>query len=102
MGGWNVGTMEPWNFSHPILQQSSIPIPHALWSDLSLVLDYKLYPMSSKYGCNMVTDMRCGAEHKLVFAMNSNIFQAEEKNPIFHHSITPSFQSHDLEALDRL
>ena len=44
----------------------------------SLVLGYKFYPMGSKYGCNMVTDMRCGAQHKLLFAMNSNIFQADE------------------------
>jgi hypothetical protein len=57
--------------------------------DPSLVLDYKLYPMSSKYGRNMVMDMRCGAEHTLVFGMNSNIFQAEEKDPIFHYSIIP-------------
>ncbi len=33
------------------------------WPDPSLVLGYKFYPMGSKYGRNMVTDMRCGPEH---------------------------------------
>ena len=58
--------LEQWNpghFSYPILQQSSIPIPHVLWPDPSLVLGYKFYPMGSQYGRNMVTDMRCRAEH---------------------------------------
>jgi len=36
------------------------------WPDPSLVLGYKFYPMGSQYGHNMVTDMRCRAEHKLI------------------------------------
>jgi hypothetical protein len=36
--------------------------------------------------------------------MNRIIFQPDgtPRVPIFHHSIVPLFQSHDLEALDRL
>jgi len=30
--------------------------------DPSLVSGYKFYPMCSKYGCDMVTGMRCGPE----------------------------------------
>jgi len=62
------------------------------WPDPSLVLGYKFYPMGSQYGRNMVTDMRCGVEHRLPFVMNSNIFQAGEIKtqysiiPLFHFS----------------
>jgi hypothetical protein len=45
--------------------------------------------MGSKQSPNMVTDMRCRAEHNLIFAMNSNIFQAEEIKP--QYSIIPVF-----------
>ncbi len=48
------------------------------WPDPSFVLGYKFYPMGSPYGRNMVTDMRCNAEHKLLLAMNNVIFKAEE------------------------
>jgi hypothetical protein len=40
----------------------------------------------------------------LVYPMNRIIFQTDGTPmvAIFHYSIVPSFQSHDLEALDRL
>ena len=52
------------NFS----QFSSIPefqYPMSWWPNPAFVLDYKSRPggMSSKYGGNRVTDMRCGTEH---------------------------------------
>jgi len=65
------------------------------WPDPLLVLGYKFYSMSSQYGRNMVTDMRCRTEHKLLFAMNSDIFQPEEKT---QYSITPLLHSSNCGA----
>ena len=52
---------------NPFFQYSTIPAPHILlvWS-IVFVLEYELYPMGSKYGRDVVTNMRGGTKHKLI------------------------------------
>jgi len=48
---------------------STIPVfqyPMSCWPDPSSVLEYELNPMCSKYGRDMVTNMRGGTKHKLI------------------------------------
>ena len=75
--------------------QNLVQIFKDSWPDPSVALGYKLYSMNNKHDRNMVTYMRWVAEHTLVFAINGNIFQAEEK---IQYSITPSFHHSDCGA----